>query len=66
MKLPSVAEVRKAAAALAGVIGQVVALGLLHGTALHYAQVAIAVATFVSVFVIPNAKAEPLGEHEAV
>jgi len=45
-------DARKAVAAaavgVAGLAGQVVALGVLHGTALHYAQVILAGATAVS------------------
>jgi hypothetical protein len=36
-------------------VGQVVALGVLHGTALHYAEAVIAGATAIGVYVVPNA-----------
>ena len=55
MKLPKLAEVRKVAVAVVGVVAQVVALGLLHGTALHWAQVVVAAATAVGVYGVPNA-----------
>lgn len=58
MKLPKPAEIRKAAIAVLGVIAQAVALGVLHGTALHYAQVVLAAATAAGVYVAPNAPKE--------
>jgi hypothetical protein len=50
-----VAKVRKAAIAGVAVVGQVVALGVLHGTALHYAEGILAAAAAVGVYVVPNA-----------
>jgi hypothetical protein len=66
MKLPSFAEVRKAAAAAVGLVAQIVALGFLSGTALHYAQIIIAAATLLGVYIVPkNADPEPAAQHEA-
>jgi hypothetical protein len=55
VKLPSLAEIRKGAVAVAGLAGQIVALNLLHGTAEHVAQVVLAAATALAVFGVPNA-----------
>lgn len=54
MKLPKLAQVRKALVALAGAVAQVVALGVVHGQALHWATVVIAVATVLGVHQVPN------------
>lgn len=54
MKLPTLAEARKAATAVVGAIAEAVALGVLHGTALHVAQLVIAGAVALGVFVVPN------------
>jgi hypothetical protein len=45
---------RKALIALVGVVAQAVSLGVLHGTVLAYAQVVLALATAVGVYVVPN------------
>jgi hypothetical protein len=44
----------KALVAVIGVLAQLVALGVLHGDALHYANVVIAVATALGVYHMPN------------
>lgn len=59
MKLPSVAEIRKGAVAVAGLVGQAIALGVLHGVVLHDAQLILAAATAVGVIVVPNATVSP-------
>lgn len=53
-KLPTLGEVRKTAVAVAGLVGQLLALGLLHGTAEHVAQVVLAVATAAGVYGVTN------------
>ena len=50
-------QARKALVAVLGVLGQVIALGILHGTALHDVQVVVAALTAVSVYLVPNAAA---------
>lgn len=59
MKLPTVAEIRKTLTALVGLVAQVVALGVLSGTALHWAQLVLAGATAVGVYVVPNGTKAP-------
>lgn len=59
MKLPSFAEVRKGAAAAAGLIAEAVTLGVVPEADQKWSTLAIAVLTAVSVFVIPNAQAKP-------
>lgn len=54
MKLPKLAQVRKAAVAVLGLVAQAVALGVLSGTPLHYAQVILAAATALGVYIAPN------------
>lgn len=61
MKLPTVTQVkaklagaRKAIVGVAGVAGQLLALGVLHGTAQHVAQVVVAVATAAGVYGVGN------------
>jgi hypothetical protein len=49
-------EVRKALVALVAVVAQVVAWGVLSGTALTWAQLVIAVAAAAGVYTVPNAK----------
>lgn len=56
----ALAEARKALVAVVGALGQALALGLLHGSAEHYASVAIAVATALGVHVVPNAAPAPV------
>lgn len=48
------ADVRKCAVAVAGAVGQLVAIGLVHGTALEWCQVLLAAATAAGVYTIPN------------
>lgn len=50
----------KTVVAVLGLIGQLVSLGLLHGTALHWAQIILAAATAAGVYVVPN-KPKPNG-----
>ena len=50
----AVGQARKALVAVAGVVVQAVALGVLHGTALHYAQLFVALATAAGVYGVPN------------
>lgn len=50
-----IAEIRKTLVALAGLITQAVALGVLHGEALHWAQLVLAALTAAGVFLAPNA-----------
>lgn len=59
MSRPTLAEVRKAAVAVLGVIAQAVALGVLDGTALHVAQVILSVAVALGVYQVPNASQVP-------
>lgn len=47
-------EARKALIAVVGLVGQAVALGLLHGTALHVAQLVLAAGTALGVYGVPN------------
>ena len=54
MKLPKPAQIGKAIAALVGVAAQLVALGVLHGTALYVVSGFIAVATVSGVYRVPN------------
>lgn len=54
MTLPNLAELRKAAVAVVGVVTQLIALGVLHGTALHVAQAVLSAATAAGVWVVPN------------
>lgn len=52
---------RKAVVAVAGVAAQLVALGVLSGSTLHYVQVGLAVLTAAGVYAAPNkAKAAPV------
>ena len=51
----NLAKYRKFFVALAGVLGQVVALGLVHGVALHWTQVALSALTALGVVATPNA-----------
>jgi hypothetical protein len=53
------ARFNKAAAPAVGLVAQVVALGVLHGTALHYAQALLAAATLVGVVVAPKNADKP-------
>jgi hypothetical protein len=51
------ATIRKLLVALVGVVAQAVSLGVLSGRALEYAQIIIAVATALGVYVVGNADA---------
>lgn len=48
------AEARKALLAAAGVLAQVIELGVLHGSALHWAQIASGAVASALVFLVPN------------
>jgi hypothetical protein len=50
-----VAEARKFLVAVAGVAGQLVAVGLIHGQALHWTQVVLAAVTALGVYGVSNA-----------
>lgn len=52
-------EARKFGVAVLGVIAQVIELGVLHGTALHWAQTVSGVVAAVLTYVVPNAPAKP-------
>lgn len=54
VKVPSLGEIRKALIAAGGLLAQVVELGVLHGTALHVAQILSGAISSVLVYVIPN------------
>lgn len=49
---------RKALIALVGVLGQAIALGLLHGTALSVAQLTVAGLTAAGVYSVPNVQVD--------
>ena len=51
----TLAEIRKAVAAAAGVAAVIVANGLLSGTAQRWTTAGLGVATFLGVYVVPNA-----------
>lgn len=55
-RIPSPSECRKAIVGLAAGASQLVALGVLHGTAQHVVQVVAAVAGVVLTFAVPNAR----------
>jgi hypothetical protein len=60
------AEVRKAAAAAVGILGQVIVLGLVPDEYLPWANVIVAVATMFGVYFVPkNAPSQHDGDHEA-
>jgi uncharacterized membrane protein YdbT with pleckstrin-like domain len=56
------AELRKAVAAASGLLAQVIELGVLNGTALHWTQTASGVLAALLVYLVPNApkKAAPV------
>jgi len=58
------AQYSKLIPTILGILGQLLALGVFHGTALHYAQVTVAVLTAVGVFLAPKNK-EPLSPTQA-
>ena len=53
MKL-TLTSVRKFIVAAIGMAAEIVNAGLVHGTAAHYAAMAVAVATAIGVYVVPN------------
>lgn len=53
-KLPSVGEIRKALVGLSAVLGEALALGLLHGSAQHYATVGIGLVGAALTYLVPN------------
>ena len=55
-KLPKLAEVRKVAVFVVGMVAQAVALGVVNGGPLHIAQVLIGLATGAGIYAAPNAK----------
>jgi hypothetical protein len=57
-----VAEIRKTLVAAAGLLAQAISVGVLHGTALHYAQIIEAALTAVLVYQVPNGTADALDE----
>lgn len=59
MKLPSLAEVRKAVVAVVGVIALLASSGTLSGTAKTVVDVILAVATALGVYVTPNGAQRP-------
>lgn len=61
--LAFVASARKALVAVVGVVAQLVAVGVLSGSALHWAQVVLAALAAAGVYAVPNkpaAKAAPV------
>ena len=52
----TLSEAQKTLAAVAGVVAQVIELGLLHGTALHYAQIVSGAVAAVLVYMAPYTK----------
>ena len=54
MKLPSLAQIRKAAVAAVGLLAEALNAGLVHGTAARWAAVVIAAATAAGVYGVPN------------
>ena len=55
MTLPKPATIRKAIVAAVAVAAELIALGVLHGTAQTIAQVVIAAAGAAGVYAVPNA-----------
>lgn len=50
----NLAEARKAVVALAGLAGQALAAGLVHGTAAKDLALGLAFATFAGIYAVPN------------
>jgi pheromone shutdown protein TraB len=50
-----VSEARKFVVGVIGLVGQIVALNVLHGSAEHAANVVLAALTAVAVYLVPNA-----------
>lgn len=61
MTAATLAWVRKFLVALAGAIGQCLALGLLDGSAEHWAQIILGFLTALGVLAVPNAE-KPVAE----
>ncbi|MDP9102185.1 MAG: hypothetical protein M3N21_08590 [Actinomycetota bacterium] len=59
MSAARLGEYRKGLVALVTLLGQILALGVLSGNALHYAQLALAVLTAVGVVLVPNDPPRP-------
>lgn len=55
MRVPTLAEIRKGLAALAGVAALLIAQGVLTGTAERWAEIVLSVLTVVGVYGVPNA-----------
>lgn len=53
--MPSLSEVRKVLAAVAGIAAILVAQGVLHGTVQNVVETALAVLTAAGVYQVPNA-----------
>lgn len=53
------ARFNKAVAPAVGLVGQLVVLGVLHGTALHWAQAGLALATLAGVIAAPRNADKP-------
>lgn len=53
--LAALGTVRKALVAVAGVAAQLIAVGVLHGTVLHWVQVALGALAAAGVYAVPNA-----------
>jgi hypothetical protein len=59
MKLPNLAEYRKAVVAALGLIAQAVASGVVSGAALHVAQVILGLAALAGLVRVENDKPAP-------
>jgi len=53
-KVPKVGEIRKWLVGAAGIVGEVVAAGLLSGALLHTAQAVLAAAALAELYQVPN------------
>lgn len=58
--MAKLAQYWKALPAVAGVIAQLIALGLLTGSALHYAQIILSVLTAIGVVAAPKNAPKPV------
>ena len=59
LTFPNPSEIRKTVVALTALVGQIVALGVLHGAYLADATYALSALTAIGVFFVPNAPAVP-------
>jgi hypothetical protein len=59
LTFPNPSEIRKTVVALTALVGQIVALGVLHGAYLADATYALSALTAIGVFFVPNAPAIP-------